>query len=433
MKKEKDNLKVEVEDLSEVKKKLAITVPSALVTKEMQAMYKLLSANVSVSGFRRGVVPRNVLVARYGETIRNDVTGKLVESTYPSALREKSLIPVANPEVDADPSSIEEGKDFSYSVTFEISPNVDVDGYKGMEIKVATVVAVTDADVEGGLKRLQESNLELVEVDRAAVDGDVVVVDFEATRDGKPLKGYKNKGFQVILGEVTPLPGFSEALLGASKSENKEVTVKFPDDYNDPDLAGKEAFFSITVTSVKEKSISAIDDEFAKDLDCENLDELKKKVREELDKVREKEYKEGIKKQILDKLLEKHQFEIPGAMVNKYHSVILNNVVDSLKAGIVKEEDRDLSADDFKEKYRIEAERRVKEDIILDAIAAKEKIEVTDEEAEEAVKFLAKARNVSYESLMSRIEQESSIEVIKDGLKHDKVFDIIMASIKTAA
>ena len=399
----------------------------------MKAMYKLLSSSVSVSGFRKGAVPKNVLVARYGDTIRNDVTGKLVESTYPKALKEKSLIPVANPEVDADVSNLEEGKDFSYSVTFEISPAVDVDGYKGMEVDVGTVGAVTDADVEGGLKRLQESNLELIEVDRAAVNGDAVVVDFEATRDGKPLKGYKDKGFQVFLGEKTPLPGFSEALLGASKSDNKEVMVKFPDDYNDSELAGEEAFFSITVKSVKEKSVSAIDDEFAKDLDCENLDELKRKVREELAKGKEKEHKEGVKTEILSKLVAKHPFEVPVSMVNKYHSVILNNVVDGLKAGIVKEEDRDLSPDDFKEKYRIEAERRVKEDIILDAIAAKEKIEVTADEADEAVKFLAKSRNVSYESLMNRITQESSIEVIKDGIKHEKVFDIIMAAIKNAA
>jgi trigger factor len=433
MKKEKDGLKIEVEDLSAVKRRLDITVSSEVVAKEMKAMYKRLSANVSVSGFRRGAVPRNVLMARYGETIRNEVATKLVEATYPSALQEKSLVPVANPEVDAEPSNITEDKGFSYSVTFEITPEVDVEGYRGMEIKVGQAAQVTDADVEGGLKRLQESNLELKEVDRPAVDGDVVVVDFEATRDGKPIKGYKDKDFKVMLGEATPLPGFSEALKGTSKSEKKEVTLKFPDDYNDTELAGKEAFFSITVKSVKEKSISALDDDFAKDLDCENLDELKKKVREELNSVREKEYKDGIKEQILSKLLEKHPFEVPVTMVNKYHSVILNNVVDSLKAGIVKPEDQDLSADDFKEKYRVEAERRVKEDIILDAIAAKEKVEVTKEEADDAVKFLAKSRNVSFESLMSRIEKESSIEVIKDGLKHEKVFDIIMASIKTAA
>jgi trigger factor len=433
MKKDRDDLKVEVEDLSAIKKKLAITVPSETVAKEIKDMYKRLSANVSVSGFRRGAVPRNVLMARYGETIRHDVVAKLVETTYPRALQEKSFIPVANPDVDAEPSGIEEGKDFSYSVTFEINPEVDVDGYKGMEIKTGPVAPVTESDVEGGLKRLQESNLELIEVDRAAIDGDAVMVDFEATRDGEPIKGYKNKDFRVMLGEPTPLPGFAEALKGLSKSDKKEVMLRFPDDYNDPELAGKEACFSITVKSVEEKSVSAIDDEFAKDLDCENLDELKKKVREELDKAREKEYKEGIKAQILTNLIDKHSFEVPAVMVSKYHSLLLNNVVDGMKAGVVKPEDQELSAEDFKKKYLIEAERRVREDIILDAIAVKEKIEVTKEEADEAVKFLAQSRNVSFESLMSRIEQESSIEIIKDGLKHEKVFDIIIAALKTAA
>jgi trigger factor len=433
MQNEKEDLKIEVEDLSSVEKKLNVTVPSKTVTREINALYKNLSANASVSGFRKGSVPRSVLMAKYGETVQTDVAARLVESTYPYALREKSLIPVANPKFEMESSDILEGKDFAYSITFEVNPEVDVDGYMGMEIKKAETATVTEADIEGGLKRLHESHVELKEVDRPAADGDTVVLDFEAKRNNKPIKGWKAEDFQIIIGEMTPLPGFDEAVKGVSSGEKKEATLKFPDDYSDGSLAGKEGLFSITVKSVKEKLIPPLDDEFAKDLDCENLVELKAKVQSEIEKANETQDRESIKTWILDKLIEAHPFEVPGSMVTRYHAVIMNNIVESMRVGMIDPKDKDLSADEFKEKYRREAERRVREDIILDSIAAKERIEVSKEETEAAVKHLAESRNVSFDSLMSRIEREGSLEVIQDGLKHGKVFDIIIASSKPAA
>lgn len=429
----KEDLKIEVEDLSSVEKKLNVTVSSRTVTKEIKALYKNLSANASVSGFRRGSVPRSVLMARYGETVQNDVAASIVESTYPYALREKSLIPVANPKFDMESSNILEGKDFSYSITFEINPEVDVDGYKGMEIKKADTAAVTEADIEGGLKRLQESHVEFKEVDRPAANGDIVVLDFEAKRKNKPIKGWKAEDFQIIIGEMTPLPGFDEAVEGVSSGETKEATLKFPDDYSDADLAGKEGLFSITLKSVKEKLIPPLDDELAKDFDCENLGKLKEKVRGEIEKAREKDDRERVKIEILDKLIEAHPFDVPDSMVTRYHSVIMNNIVESMRAGMIDPADKDLSTDEFKKKYRREAARRVKEDIILDSIAAKERVEVSKEETEAAVRHLAESRNVSFDALMGRIEREGSLEIIKDGLKHGKVFDIIIAASKPAA
>jgi trigger factor len=429
----KEDLKIEVEDLSSVEKKLNVTVPSKTVTREINALYKNLSANASVSGFRKGSVPRSVLMARYGETVQTDVAARLVESTYPDALREKSLIPVANPKFDMESSNISEGKDFSYSITFEINPEVDVEGYRGMEIRKAETATVTEADIEGGLKRLQESHVEFKEVDRPAAEGDIVVLDFEAKRNNKPIKGWKAEDFQIIIGEMTPLPGFDEAVKGVSRGEEKEARLRFPDDYSEGGLAGKEGLFSITLKSVKEKLIPPMDDELAKDFDCENLGKLKERVRGEIELAKEKQDKERIKSDILDKLIEAHPFDVPDSMVTRYHAVIMNNVVESMRAGMIDPKDKDLSADEFKEKYRREAERRVKEDIILDSIAAKERIEMSKEEIEAAVKHLAESRNVSFDSLMGRIEREGSLDVIKDGLKHGKVFDIIIASSKPAA
>ena len=177
----------------------------------------------------------------------------------------------------------------------------------------------------------------------------------------------------------------------------------------------------------------ALDDEFAKDLDCENLAKLKEKVREEVVKVKEATDKERLKNEILDKLIEKHPFEVPEVTVNRYLGVILGNLVDNLRHGIITPGIAELNSEELKAKYRDVAVRRVKEDMVLDAIAAKEKVEITAEEYDAAIRHLAASRNVPFESLIARIEREGSVDIVRDGLKHEKVFDKIISESRKAA
>ena len=225
-------------------------------------------------------------------------------------------------------------------------------------------------------------------------------------------------------------PAADEALKGVIAGAVKEVTLQIPETYQNRDLAEKDALFKITVRTVKEKRLPEIDDEFAKDLNEESLEALKKKVAADLVELKADTEKERVKTEILDKLIESHSFELPGGLVDRYHSVILNNIVDSMKQGSIKPEDANLGPDELKAKYRAEAERRVREDIILDTISATEEIKVSMEEVEKAVRHLAEQRQIPYESLMGRIEQEGSLGVIEDGLKHEAAFDIMIAKKK---
>jgi trigger factor len=423
------DIKVDIEELSTVKKRITITVPKETVKSEIDSAYRNLKATASLAGFRKGAVPRGVLQAKFGESVEADVSGRLVELSYTKAIHDAGLSPAGNPEIDAEALKLSSDADFTYVATCEVSPEVKVEGYIGMEL-TGESTEVTDADVDDAVTRLQESRVEYVEVDRPLAADDLANVDFEASVDGVPIDDIKAEDFPVMIGSGTPLPGFDEALKGVSADEVKEVTLQIPETYQNQDLAEKEALFKITVKTVKEKRLPEIDDEFAKDLNEESLEALRKKVAADLVDLKADTEKERVKTEILDKLIEAHSFELPGGLVDRYHSVILNNIVDNMKAGSIKPEDANLGPDELKAKYRGEAERRVREDIILDTISAAEGIEISTEEVEKAVRHLAEQRKIPYESLMGRIEQEGSLSVIEDGLKHETAFDIIIAKKK---
>lgn len=424
--------KVQIEDLSTVKKRLEVTVPAERVKKEVSTAFQSLKTTVNVAGFRKGAIPVNILRARFGDHVREDVTKQLVESTYVEALKDKGLVPVEMPKIDIKTEKLEEDKDFVYTLTVEITPELDIAEYKGMALK-KNPIEVSDKDIEDGLKRLADAKAEYKEVDRPAKAADMITVDFEAFLNNEPIKHSKTSGYNVIIGEKTLLPGFDEALTGASKGDNRDANITFPENYSEQGLGGKTALFKIAVKSVKEKTIPAIDDEFAKDMECENLDALRAKIKAELLNVKETHEKESLKTQILDRLIEKYQFEIPETLVNRYLGMILNRIIDNMRQGNINPGDEKLSPEQLRDKYRELAVRSVKEDLILDAICAKENVQVTEAETDEAIKNIAMARNITFDTLMQRIQKEGAIDVIKDGMKHEKVFDIIIGSSNSAA
>jgi trigger factor len=216
-----------------------------------------------------------------------------------------------------------------------------------------------------------------------------------------------------------------EAIVGASKGDKVETDLPIPANYSEGDVAGKTAHVKVKVKAVKELTIPEIDDEFAKDIECEGLDDLKGRIKRDLSRVREENERERLKNLALANLIDTHEIEVPESLEKKYLSMIVSRALDNMRAGKPAPGDANLSIDQLREKYRPIAVRSVKEDVILDSIAQAEGIEVTTEELTEAVRHLADARQVSFDELMKRIEREGALEVIRDGIKHEKVFDII--------
>jgi len=427
-----DRIKVELEELSEVKKRLDITISAEVVKEQVKEAYKDVRSQAAIAGFRKGNVPLNIIKTRYADHVHDEVVKKLIEQAYPHALNQKQLSPIDAPSIDLKGVKFDEDKAFSFSAVVEVTPKVEITGYRGMELTKMDV-EVTDKDVEEALDNLREHKAQFKEVKRAAKDGDLVVVDFEGFIDGKAIKHGKSENYPIVIGEKTLLPGFDEALKGASKDDEKEAEITFPENYSDEALRGKKGTFKIKVKSVRVKTVPKIDDEaFLKAVECKTVEELTERMKSELKGVKEGQDKERLKNEILDKLIASQSFAVPEAMVNRYLSATLSNILQAIKQGGGNMEDRGLSPDDLKVKYRKVAERQVREDILLDSISVQEKLEITDEEVNAAVKQLAESRGITFEALMSRIKQENALDVIKDGIKHEKVFDIILAESKAA-
>lgn len=415
---------LKVKELSGVKKELDVTVPADVVKEEVKAVYRSVQNSAALPGFRKGAVPKGVLKARFGDQIQEDVATRLIEGSYGPAIQESGFAPLGAPDIDVKTRDVESGDDFKYTAAIEINPVIDVKGYRGMEIAEENI-EVSDKDVEEGLKRLARARGQYKEVDRAAKAEDLVTVDFEATVEGKVLDKGRMKDFHVIIGQVTPFPGMDEAIVGASKGDKVETDLDVPANYSEGDVAGKKAHVKVKVKAVKELTIPEIDDEFAKDIECEGLDDLKGRIERDLSRVREENERERLKNLALANLIDAHEIEVPESLEKKYLSMIVSRALDNMRAGKPAPGDANLSIDQLREKYRPIAVRSVKEDVILDSIAQAEGIEVTTEELTEAVRHLADARQVSFDELMKRIEREGALEVIRDGIKHEKVFDII--------
>ncbi|OGQ52197.1 MAG: trigger factor [Deltaproteobacteria bacterium RIFCSPLOWO2_02_FULL_53_8] len=423
------NINVVVEDLGQVKKKLNITIPTDMVNKEIKTAYASLKSDAHIPGFRKGAVPMSLLKKRFGTQVDQDVKMRLIENSYTQAINEKLLVPVVQPQIEEISTGLSEGNPFSYAVTVEINPDIDVDGYRGMSLRRESA-EVTDKDFEEAITKLRESRAEYEDTGASAKDGDAIVVDFEGFLNGEPVKNGKAKDYSIIIGQKTVLPGFDEALIGANKGEVKEFTLTIPANYSEREVAGKDILFKVTINEVKRSVLPALDDEFAKDLECENMAKLNEKVMDELKKIKENIEKERLKNLVLDALIEKFKFEVPDALVRKYAALNLNRVMEDMKRGRLASADRNLSPDELSAKYTKVAMRQLKEDLILDAIAVKEDIKISKAQVDGALEHLAAMRNLSVDELASRLEREGTLPVIVDGLKHEKVFDIVFETAK---
>jgi len=421
-----------LEENTPVKKSIKVTVSTESVTKALEDAYQRVKSTAAISGFRKGTVPKSVIKAKFADAIYGEVTTRLIDETYHKALEDFGLTPLGGPAVDIKTPKPEEDKEFVYTLTFEVTPQVEIDGYLGMDLGEREEIEVSEEEIEKSLDNIRQTNIRFKEVERPADEGDMVIIDFTATKNGKAIKNLKGTGYPVLIGETSPMPGLDEAIKGLSRGDKKDANLTFPDNYSEKKYAGKDVVFHVTVKAVKEKNIPEIDDEFAKGLQCENFEALKKRVADEIRKAKGKQERDRLKTIVLDKLMEGRELDVPDSLAEKYLDLIFKSVVDNMRAGMVHPEDKGLSPEALREKYRPLSVRRAREDMILDAIALKEKMEVSNEEVEAAIKELAAERNLPADSLLARIMREGNLEMIKDGLKHEKVFDLIIDSAKTA-
>ena len=419
-------MKANVEEISSIKKKVSIEIPEDQVTQEVESFYKDVGKKAKIKGFRPGKVPRNILERYFKDYVKAEVIQKLIEETYPKALSETDLHPVSPPVID--PGEFEVGKPFQYSAVLEVKPEVKLEGYTGLKIE-GKKEEVKDEEVEGRLKALQNlhANLKTISEARPIQAGDYVIVDYEASMGGKPLEGGKAIDFTVEVGSGQFIPAFEEKLIGLKPEEEKEIEVYFPEDYGYQKWAGKTISFHVKIKEIKEKILPPLDDEFAKDLgDYASFEELKAKLKGEIEKEKELGLERQLKDQVMDQLLEANPFEVPESLVEEQTKTLVSDTKLRLAAQGVDLKNLGLSEEKLQEDYKAMAQKQVKTFLILEKIADQEGIAVTDEEADDRLREMSERMHQKFDVVKRYYEKNGLLPEVKAGIIRDKTLNFLL-------
>jgi trigger factor len=419
-------MKASVEEISSIKKKVSIEIPEDQVTQEVESFYKDLGKKAKIKGFRPGKVPRDILERYFKDYIKAEVIQKLIQDTYPQALSEANLQPVSPPVVD--PGEFENGKPFQYSAVIEVKPDIKLEGYTGLKIE-GKKEEVKDEEVGERLKALQNlhANLKAISEARPIQAGDYVIIDYEASLGGKPLEGGKAIDFTVEVGSGQFIPALEEKLIGLKSEEEKEIEVSFPEDYGYKKWAGKTISFHVKIKEIKEKILPPLDDEFAKDLgDYASFEELKAKLKGEIEKEKELGLERQLKDQVVDQLLEANPFEVPDSLVEEQAKAMVSDTKLRLAAQGVVLKNLSVSEEKLQEDYKVMAQKQVKTFLILEKIAGQEGIAVTDDEADDRLREMSERMHQKFDVVKRYYEKNGLLPEVKDGIIRDKTLNFLL-------
>ncbi len=396
-------MSLQVEKLEKNMAKLTIEVSADDLEKALQSAYKKQKNKISIPGFRKGKVPRQMIEKMYGsEIFYDDAINELMPKAYAEAYDECELDIVSRPEVDV--VQIEKGKPFIFTAEVAVKPEVTLGEYKGLEVdKIST--RVTQKEVEEKLKEEAEKNARTVTVeDRAVQDGDEVIMDFEGFVDGETFEGGKGENYPLTIGSGSFIPGFEEQLVGAEAEKEVEVKVTFPEDYHAEELKGKDAVFKCTVHEIKMKELPEIDDEFAAEVsEFDTLDEYKADLKAKIKEQKEAEGKRKQEDQAVEKAVENASFEIPEAMITTNISQMTDDFARRMRSqGLTMEQYfqfTGMTAEKMEEEMRPQAIKRIETRIVLEAIAKAENIEISDEKMDEEISKMAESYKMEADKL----------------------------------
>ncbi len=374
-------MKVQVEEVSPIERKLSIEVENARVSTELDKAYASLGRQVKIPGFRPGKVPRRILEQRFKSQVEDDVVQNLVQRAYFEAIREHKVEAVSQPQI-TNPSGIKPQAPFSFEARVEVKPKVDPKDYEGIELKRVDT-AVGDDKINEQLERMRQTmgRLEPVEGRDVAQKGDWAQIDFEASVDGKSFPGSKAENITVEITEGELIAGNVAGLEGAKVGEQKPVEYTFPQDYSVEEVRGKTATFNITLKELKRQVTPELNDEFAKEVQGgETLEELRTKVRSQLERSLKNQAAQQERDQIVQKLIEKNPFDVPRAMIDRAADAMLRGALRTMSQQGVDPRHLQLDFDKLREEMRPRAETEVRGTLLLEAIGQKQGIEVSDED-----------------------------------------------------
>jgi trigger factor len=413
------------ETTGNTKREIQVEVPAAEVARETDTLIQKYQKLARIPGFRRGHVPASVIKQRFSEDIKSEVVDALVPRFFSREAEKQGLIPVSQPRVSD--LHIHDGEPLRFKATFEVMPEIKVEGYKELRADKPTV-AVTDEEVEESLKGIQEQRATFTAIEgRALADGDFAQVSL----DGKPKDGEgKPVHMDDILVEIagkTTMPEFTENLRGASAGDERTFDVLYPADFSDQRLAGKTLTYTVKVQGVKQKSLPEMTDAFAKELgEFADLDEVRAKIREGMEAERKQAAERESKDKLVTELIKRNDLEMPEALVERQIDLRLERGLRALAAQGMKSEDmKKMDMNRLRAGQRDQAVQELKAAMLLEKIADQEKIEVGDEEINREVEALAEQSKQPVESIRARLTQEGVLDRIRNRIRNEKTLDYL--------
>lgn len=428
---------LQVEKLEHNMAKLTIEVSTEELEKAIQKVYQKTKNKISVPGFRKGKVPRQVIERMYGrEVFYEDAANELIPGAYEKALEECEESVVSSPKIAV--TQMEAGQPFVFTAEVALKPEVRLGKYKGVKVEKQSV-AVTDEEIEKEIEKERESNARTVEVEgRAIENGDIATIDFEGFVDGEAFEGGKGENYPLTIGSGSFIPGFEEQLVGKNKEEEVEVNVTFPEDYHAEELKGKAAVFKVAIKEVKTKELPAVDDEFAAEVsEFDTLAEYKEDIRKKLTEKKEKEAKSAKEEAVVNEIIADADMDIPEAMLETQQRQIVDEFAQRLQMqGLSLEQYfqfTGLDGQKMLEQVKPQAEKRIKSRLVLEAIVAAEGITASEEDYEKEIERMAEVYNMEKDKVKEMLgDNEKAKEQLMEDLAITKAADFVVSEAKEA-
>ena len=426
-------MSLQVEKLEKNMAKMTVEVPAEQFADAIKSAYNKNKNKFNIPGFRKGKASLAMIEKMFGAGVFYEEAANIVlEKSYPQAAKESGLDIVSRPEIDL--VQIEKGKDFIYTATVAVKPEVTLGDYKGLEVEKASA-EVTEADVEAELKKVQEQNSRLLTVeDRPVADGDHTVIDFEGFMDGKTFEGGKGEDYPLVIGSHSFIDTFEEQLIGKNIGEECEVNVTFPTEYHADSLAGKPAMFKVTVKEIKVKELPELNDEFAGEVsEFETLAEYKEDVKAKLSETKEKQAATENENRVVEKAVANASMEIPEAMIDAQIDTMMNDYARRMQSqGISLEQYMQftgLTTSALREQMKPQAVKRIETRLVLEAIVKAADIQVSDEAVDQELANMAAAYKMEVEQVKGFMG-ENELARIREDLAVQKAVDMMVAEAK---
>lgn len=418
-------MKVSVNDLSPTQKKLQVVIPAEEVQPELDKRYQELAKKARLKGFRPGKIPRNIIKNFYGKSIESEVSSQFIHNSYPQALEQAALKPLA--EADIEELNFDDDGTFTYSALVEVGASFALEGYKGMEVSVEPI-AVSDAEIDAELQKARENHAELqsLEEDQAAEVGLMTIIDVKPMVGGVVFEKGKADGYLLELGKNTIHPEFDQYLVGHKVGEVVEFDLDYPEQQSAPEIAGKHVHFVVAIKELKRKVLPELNDDFANAAgDFENLDQMRAKIRSDLLEARERKVNADKHQQMIDQLIDRTPFEVSAKVIEHEVNRLVGQLQQQFKAQGVNVDTTAFNSPEVRAGYALQAQRNVRWQLISEGIAEREQITLSAEDQEEIYEQAARMFRVSKEKVKSDYARSQLVEQLKAGKLQEKIFAVL--------